>query len=209
MRKKTSAPATSNVHTFSSSGAIKKTQIEGGKLSAPPVKKPKPVVKPKIKTSGSKGVRVGTINDLSKWRCAVCKHVNEEWDDSCRTCKEPKTVLEPEKVKKPHEEIKKKMPPKKEKPKMMTFQDLGPHPENLGAAKVPKKLPDTEDEALRVSSVVINVIQQKLAKDKPTKIDTIGKMKQKEQMAKLRDPAKFNAEIFSKEYGGSLQQIFQ
>ena len=149
----------SNVHAFTPAGRVATIEVAGVKGKPIQTKKSKPAtIKPKIQTSGHNGVQVGSSHDPNKWRCAVCKHLNENSDDICKTCKEPKTVLKPEPVKKPvkykgppkdHREERKR-PPAQTNPKVMTIADLGPHPENLGAPKVRRKLPYSEDESLKV-----------------------------------------------------------
>ena len=174
--KKKSAAVVSNVHGFGSSGVVKTLSVEGGKMMGIPKGKPappashKPVpAKPKIKSSGVKGVKVGEESDPNKWRCAVCKHLNEETEDVCTTCQEPKKVFvpKPQKAGRPlgqHEETKKKpvgkMPDKVKKTVLQkpqpgitnikTLQDLAPKPEALGAGKVTREWKDTEEQVLKV-----------------------------------------------------------
>lgn len=66
MKKKSTSAAYSNVRTFGAHGVIKKTQIEGGRQNpqsiAKPLENPSPKpIKPKFKTSGPKGVLVGSV----------------------------------------------------------------------------------------------------------------------------------------------------
>lgn len=135
---------------------------------------PKPgAAKPtKIKTSGARGMRVGDTVDPNKWRCAVCKHLNDDWEEECTTCHEPKTVLAPEpparpqkarhveeeKKRKPHPQPKPKFDKTKggkkqepEGPRIATLADLAPKPDNLGGPKVARKWQDSEEETLKVA----------------------------------------------------------
>eukprot|EP00826_Nyctotherus_ovalis_P049660 TRINITY_DN6018_c0_g7_i2.p2 TRINITY_DN6018_c0_g7~~TRINITY_DN6018_c0_g7_i2.p2 ORF type:complete len:206 (+),score=61.41 TRINITY_DN6018_c0_g7_i2:129-746(+) len=205
MKKRGSSKPVSNVHGFAPSGAIRATQVEGvrGKIPAAPAPKKAAVSRPRVESSGFRGVLVGSDNDPNKWRCAVCKHLNDNSEDICATCKDPKKVFKPKPVEpvgkpKPHKQPvqrpKQRRPEVKEESKVRTIADLGPHPENLGKPKVKRKLQQTEEEALKI-----------LAHEKPSKIDDMEKMRIKDEMQLMRNPGRFNAMVYSREFGGSLQ----
>ena len=51
-------------------------------------------VQPKPKANTYKGktkgpVRIGENTDPDKWRCKTCKHLNDKYDDVCKTCDDP------------------------------------------------------------------------------------------------------------------------
>lgn len=78
--------------------------------------------------------------------------VNENNEEICKTCKEPKTLLKPD--------IKSKKPAKiqakpinsqiSEKPKIMTFADIEEKKQDLGAGKITRKLEGTEIDQYKV-----------------------------------------------------------
>ena len=159
-----------NVHGFAPSGAIRATQVEGvrGRAPIPTTTNKQPVVKTKIQTSGHRGVQVGSDNDPNKWRCAICKRLNDNFEDTCKICKEPKKVFKPSpskpvsnpksykslppKVSNRKPEIKEKQLKAQEEKKVMTMADLGPHPENLAKGKVRRKFAYSEEESLKVNN---------------------------------------------------------
>jgi hypothetical protein len=184
MKRKVTKP--SNVHAFGASGAVKTVEIEGGRMmqaDKPAGKKPsgKPAVprRPKIQTSGFKGVRVGEVSDPEKWRCAVCKHLNDEEAPVCATCQEPKTVMPkmvPAPAKAPHKAVPSQPAKHKDKPKdkpkakttapshaqaapqavggnIHTLKEVQPKPESMGAPKEDRKWKDNETETLKVTIV--------------------------------------------------------
>ena len=68
-------------------------------VRAPPKKKNQPPskvenkhsTKTKIPTKG--GVKIGDYNEDDKWRCKTCKFMNEEHEEICTTCGDPRIGL--------------------------------------------------------------------------------------------------------------------
>ncbi len=43
------------------------------------------------------GVKIGDNQDKNKWRCKTCKHLNDIYQNICKTCEDPKPGYVPKK----------------------------------------------------------------------------------------------------------------
>ena len=138
MRKKEdSKKKVSNLHGFTNVGAVKKiTPSSGGGLISKA--RPAPSIRNEPNTSNNGkyivgvGLKVGINKDSSKWRCKICKFLNDNDSESCQMCRESKQALNEDQKRIVHYNSKK--PKAYQSPNPSTITKSGP--KYVGSSKM-------------------------------------------------------------------------